>query len=105
MQWLAVPGLWPVVGHTFLPSNNVGRTIIINDGSFTLTLVHVAGGNLASTMEIMANDLPLDGTTVNCLTNRDERELFIDRKGITLLKTPHTVAKIMKALKCKTLGV
>ena len=83
MQWLAVPGLRPGLGHIFLDSNNVGRTI--NDGSFTLTLVHVAGGNLTSTMEVMANDLPLDGTTVTCITNRDEGELFIDRKGITLL--------------------
>ena len=83
MQWLAVPGLRPVVGQTFLPSHNVGRTI--HDGSFTLTLVHVAGGNLASTLEVMANDLPLDGITVNCITDRDERELFIERKGIALL--------------------
>ena len=81
MQWLAVPGLRDaVVGHTFLASHNVGRTI--NDGSFTLTLVHVAGGNLTSTMEVMANDLPLDGTTVTCITIRDRRELFIDRKGM-----------------------
>ena len=74
MQWLAVPGLRAVVGHTFLGSNNVGTTI--HDGSFTLTLVHVAGGNLTSTMEVMANDLPLDGTTVTCITDRDQRELF-----------------------------
>ena len=77
-----MPGLRPVVGRTFLPSHNVSTTI--HDGSFILTLVHVAGGNLASTMEVMANDLPLDGTTVNCITDRDEGELFIERKGITL---------------------
>ena len=83
MQWLAVPGLWPGLGHIFLDSDNVGKTIPA--GNVTLTLVHVAGGNLTSTMEVMANDLPLDGTTVKCITDRDEKELFIERKGITLL--------------------
>ena len=84
-----MPGLQSI-GQTFLASYEVNRTI--DDGNFTLTLVHVNDGNLTSILEVMSDRLPPEaGTAATCTSNKNRKELVISKKGnILALYTPTT---------------